>query len=206
MVRAYRSAVREAQAQQTRERILETTHGILERDGVAGLTIPIVAREAGVSIPTVYRHFPTPGDLLVAFFQWFRPRVGMTVERLLGTSAETVRALPRENFPKFEKHGEVLRALMDSPDANRVRQGSVNDRAERAAAMFDAPGWSKRKLQAAVGAIYAMQTPQTWRWLRDTWGLDAKQAELAATWAIQILSEALTKPRVKQTKKKEKKR
>ena len=56
--RTYRSKLREEQAEATRARILDATGPLMAR-GVASLSIPAVAREAGVSVPTVYRHFAT---------------------------------------------------------------------------------------------------------------------------------------------------
>jgi AcrR family transcriptional regulator len=50
--------LRAAQAQATRARILEATVNVMAR-GVASVSIPAVAREARVSVPTVYRHFGT---------------------------------------------------------------------------------------------------------------------------------------------------
>jgi AcrR family transcriptional regulator len=190
--RAYRSSLRDAQAAQTRARILETARELLEREGPEGLSLPRVAAAAGVSAPTVYRYFPTVPDLLAAFLEWLRPRVGMTVERLLGSPEQALRN-PEENFPRFEEHGALLRALNDSPAFNRVRHPSIRNRAGRAAALFSplAPGWRQRDLAAAVGAIYALGTPETWRWLRDTWGLDPEEARRSALWGMSVLGAAL---------------
>ncbi len=54
---------RAAMADETRTRILEACVAILGR-GVAELSIPAVAREAGVSVPTVYRNFPDKKTLV----------------------------------------------------------------------------------------------------------------------------------------------
>lgn len=54
---------RAAMADETRTRILEACIAILGR-GVAELSIPAVAREAGVSVPTVYRNFPDKKSLV----------------------------------------------------------------------------------------------------------------------------------------------
>ena len=190
--RAYRSSLRDAQASQTRAHILETARGLLESEGPEAITLPRVAAAAGVSAPTVYRYFPTVADLLAEFLEWLRPRVGMTVERLLGTPEQALR-LAEENFPRFEAHGALLRALNDSPAFNRVRHPSVKNRAGRAAALFApvAAGWRREELAAAVGALYALSTPETWRWLRDTWGLDPDQARRAAVWGVGVLAAAL---------------
>ena len=62
-VRAYRSQLRVLQAEQTRARILDATVRVMAR-GLTSVSIPAVAREAGVSVATIYRHFATKRDLL----------------------------------------------------------------------------------------------------------------------------------------------
>ena len=47
-------------------RVLEAAEGILRRDGSEGLTMPAVARKAGVSVGGIYRRFQTKQDLLRA--------------------------------------------------------------------------------------------------------------------------------------------
>src|SRR3954466_3603430 len=61
--RQYRSPLRGEQQQQTRERILEAAIALIAEDGLAELTVPGVAERAGVSLRTVYRHFPAKDDL-----------------------------------------------------------------------------------------------------------------------------------------------
>ena len=48
------------------ERVLETTLEVLGRDGLAGLRIEDVAIRAGVNKTTIYRRWPTRGELVVA--------------------------------------------------------------------------------------------------------------------------------------------
>src|SRR6516162_4489047 len=64
--RVYRSPMRDERTVQTRERILDALVQVLARNGIAELSIPLVAREAKVSIPSVYRYFPTKRDLFAA--------------------------------------------------------------------------------------------------------------------------------------------
>lgn len=191
--RAYSSEVREAQVEQTRERLLETAREMLVSDGIAGLTLPRLAKAASVSAPTVYRYFATLDDLLRALLEWIRPQLGQTRDRLLQGPPEQIAALPGENFPRFETHAPLLTALMDSPLFNKVRHASIGKRRELAAALLReaAPGWRRRDLEAAAGAIYVLSAPQTWRWLRETWEIDTRDAARAATWAIGTLIKAL---------------
>src|SRR3954467_9654022 len=61
--RVYDNSHCAAQAAQTREAILDALIKVIAR-GVAELSMPAVAQEAGVSLRTVYRYFPTKRDLL----------------------------------------------------------------------------------------------------------------------------------------------
>src|SRR5260221_13034354 len=60
--RRYDRTRREAQARQTRELILDAVIAALARQ--EELSVPALAKAAGVSIPTVYRYFPTRDALI----------------------------------------------------------------------------------------------------------------------------------------------
>ncbi len=64
--RAYRSAIRERRARETRERILAAAGAEFVRAGYAGTTLRAVASAAGVSMPTVELVFGTKSRLLQA--------------------------------------------------------------------------------------------------------------------------------------------
>jgi AcrR family transcriptional regulator len=59
-------SLREAQAAATRRRIVDGLLAVLAEDHPATLSVPAVARRAGVSVATVYRYFPTKEALLDA--------------------------------------------------------------------------------------------------------------------------------------------
>lgn len=193
--RSYDSPVRAAHVEQTRERILEAARGLLVAGGVDGMTLPKVAEAAQVSAPTVYRHFATADDLIAAFLEWIRPQIGQ-VPGLLDRPPDEAHLTPLENFPLFEKHGAMLKPLMDSRVFNQIRVKSVSDRAKRAGQTLQAaaPTWSTEDVEAAAGVLYVLTSPQAWRWLRETWGLDADLAARAASWAMETLVERLSKP------------
>ena len=64
--RAYRSSRRDAQALQTRQRIVDAATGVFLERGFASTTMRLVASRAGVSVPTVELLFGTKGSLLKA--------------------------------------------------------------------------------------------------------------------------------------------
>src|ERR1051326_1737599 len=55
----------QAAAAQPRASILNAVVQVLA-GGLADLSVPAIPREAGLSVRTIYRHFPTRRDLLVA--------------------------------------------------------------------------------------------------------------------------------------------
>lgn len=64
--RTYRSSRREAQALQTRARVLEAARTVFLSRGYAGTTLRGVAAEAGVAVPTIEATFGTKARLLKA--------------------------------------------------------------------------------------------------------------------------------------------
>jgi AcrR family transcriptional regulator len=77
--RRYDSSLRQAQVAQTRERILGGLVRTMAR-GVAELSFPAVAKEAGVSLRTVYRYFPTKRELLAGLIAYADARSGSVHE------------------------------------------------------------------------------------------------------------------------------
>jgi AcrR family transcriptional regulator len=57
-----------ADARRNYERILATAHEVFAENGT-GASLEEIARRAGIGIGTLYRHFPTREDLLVAVMQ-----------------------------------------------------------------------------------------------------------------------------------------
>src|SRR4051794_25144774 len=91
--RRYTNTRREQQAAQTRELILGAVVRVLA-GGLADVSVPAIAREAGVSVRTVYRHFPTKRDLLLALGEHMDRQAGYEMEprpRTLDELADAVR-------------------------------------------------------------------------------------------------------------------
>jgi AcrR family transcriptional regulator len=64
--RRYDASLRQAHAEATAARILDAVHALLGQ-GDRTLAYAAIAREARVSVPTVYRHFPKQEDLFRAY-------------------------------------------------------------------------------------------------------------------------------------------
>lgn len=126
--RPYRSELREQQTAATRGRIVDAAVAVMAR-GIASLSIPAVAEEAGVSVPTVYRHFATKGDLLAAVYPHVARQAGLHDLRMPQRMDE-MREAVRDYFGRLEEIGPEARAAMASPAAEEVRHLSVERRRE----------------------------------------------------------------------------
>jgi len=58
-----------AQDLPVRQRILETAQRLFHRDGFRATGIDTIIAEAGVAKMSLYRHFPSKGDLIVAYLE-----------------------------------------------------------------------------------------------------------------------------------------
>src|SRR5262249_29683018 len=73
----------QARSLERRERLLDATVRVLERDGLASLTTNAVAREAGTSIGGLYEHYPNKEALLAGLLGRYRERLTAAVDAAL---------------------------------------------------------------------------------------------------------------------------
>src|ERR1044072_947096 len=94
--RVYRSPLREERAGETRTRILDGLVQVMARNGIAEISIPLIAREAGVSIPSVYRYFPSKKDLITALDEYAHRKGSFTLDEFgpLDTPEDLARIVP----------------------------------------------------------------------------------------------------------------
>lgn len=194
--------------------LLDACEQLLLELPVEDVTLPAVARRAGVTKPTAYSHFPDNDALMAAFLLHLRDRVGMDDATLARTPPAQLPDAVRNNYAKYERNERLMLRVMESPSYNRVRLARKVDRHALTLPMWRELG-RERELRERLGPIYLLVSPPTWRWLRESWGLSADEASRAAAWAMEALVEAVgntpngerrTKPRTKKTTKKEKRR
>src|SRR5262245_58529865 len=129
MTRQYRSAVREKKAIQTRDALLKACEALVLEEPFENVTIPALARRAGVTKPTAYSYFPDRDALLAAFLNHMRGKLGMDHETIAGIVPERLHGAVRDNHRRFNQNAQVLTRIMDSPGYERVRLARKLDRA-----------------------------------------------------------------------------
>ena len=104
--RRYRSERRAETAEQTRRRIVEATQQLHIEQGIYATSMPQIAERAGVSVGTVYHHFPSYQDACAACARHTAEMLPLpTVQVLTGlqTVDERVRRLAQEVFAFYQR-------------------------------------------------------------------------------------------------------
>jgi AcrR family transcriptional regulator len=186
MTTATLTPLREDYREQTRARILDAAIAQMSEAPVECLTVARVAKRAGVTERTVYRHFQTRDALLEAVWPRMQSLVG---SRGFPQNAADLVATPRRLFPAFDTQEGPVRASVYSEAGREVR---LRANPERQAAMLacvrDAlPELDERETWARAAAVQLLNSAYAWSVMRDFWGLDGAQAGDAAADAIAIL-------------------
>lgn len=185
--------LRAAQAQATRARILEATVGVMAR-GVASVSIPAVAREAGVSVPTVYRHFGTKRNLLAAVFPHVLRRAGLdelVPPRSIDELGQGVRVL----FERIDSAGDLARAAAASPAADEVRRVDMPARLEMSRRLANSivpkltPG-DRDRIARLLTILISASALRVWR---DHLGSTVEEAVNDIEWVISAAIAASTR-------------
>ncbi len=104
--KTYESPVRQDHVERTRERILEAAWALV-LDGDKTLAYAAIARRARVSVPTVYRHFPTHDALFIAFVELDQRRFAADGVEL---DLASLPANTRRFFARFDDPDDLGRA------------------------------------------------------------------------------------------------
>jgi AcrR family transcriptional regulator len=175
---------RAAMADETRTRILDACVAILAR-GVAELSIPAVAREAHVSVPTVYRNFADKKTLVRETAHYLRDKRGPVPGPMsFDNMAEQLKA----QFLRSASVAENVRAALTSEPvmAARREEGEAERRTGYATKLLDEHirHLSPRDRQRAILVTTVLCSSSTMRAFRDHTGTEPEDAAEAVAWAI----------------------
>lgn len=194
--RAYGSPLRAQQAEETRGHILDATVRVMGR-GVASLSIPDVAREAGVSVPTIYRHFGTKRDLLAAVYPHVVRRAGLD-QQVPPRSLDNLRSGVRSYLDHLDSFDDLARAAMASPASQEVRRTNMPHRLAMFRPLVDSiePRLSEPDADRIARLLVVLTTTGALRMWRDQLGLSADEAADDVDWVVRaaIASATSRKP------------
>ena len=182
----YNSPLRAEQKERTHERILEAAAEQLLEEGIEELSLPRAAKRARVSVPTVYRHFPTREALMRELTEWADRRLKLSeVPEKVDEFAEWVPRL----FAHWDENEAQVRARLLSGVHRQVRRDIGHRRDE---AIEKAMGDVTAQLdpldaRRACAVVRLLVSGAAWEMMRDSWDLTGEQAGEALAWAISVL-------------------
>lgn len=190
MAAGYSSSLRDEQAAATRQRILDATIAQIADETAAGLTIPAVARRAGVAVRTVYRYFPAKDDLLQAAGAEFDDRVGF---RKFTDDIGGLEPQLRDLYARFSRNEAIVRAALDTRSGRELR-GRSRRRRVRGLERTLAPlleGLDTAQRKQSVALVYLFFSAQTWRLLVDYSDMASEEAAATAATGLTTVLAAL---------------
>lgn len=196
--RPYHSPLRERQATQTRELILDALAQVITEHGASDFTIETVAEQAGVATRTVYRHFPNRQALLDGLTTLLDERFAALREAeeipwLSGDDGGTddlLEALPAV-MRWFDELEPVSTAMVLTGHGGMLRSQPHDARTEQFRALLepDLERVDPGERDAVFAVIRHLLSSQTWFVLRNEFGIDGETAGHTVARAITAVLE-----------------
>jgi len=187
--RTYVSPLRDEQARQTQERILDGVTELLRDHRADEITTRQIADRAGVSAPTVYRHFPDRAALIEGVAARLT-ELGRTVGHDpsftdLGGAADDIQSMFRaaDTHP-VEATADALLNADPRRYGTATRERSEDLRAAVAAAF---PAMDDHEVTCLAGLLRCIGSSQTWLRMREEFGVDGAQSGPLMVWAFETL-------------------
>jgi len=191
-------SLREEQVALTQQRILDTFESELLSNGYANVSIRSIAKNAGISVPTVYRYFHNKGALLLSLLdaaaseRGFNPFATLAV---ISDPMDAITALLNGTWDTADERPGRIKAYMQALAEAGDEAESINEGFKRMAFLAREalaplsylPPDQLRKLQALVAL---MISPQTWYTLRVGHNLGKDEARALALDTIRSAIEA----------------
>jgi len=182
--------LRERQAAVIKEAILDALARRLDHDDPEDIAMPQVAADAGISLRTLYRYFPTKEAMFEAVGDHVVARLGLPGEI---AGADDIARVFAESARRGAQSPELVRAMLWTRLGRRARS---SHRHRRVAAIMAAlagvtshlPAAEARRRQGAV--VYLASLP-AWITVSEECGLSADDAQRGIAWAIDTLVDAL---------------
>jgi AcrR family transcriptional regulator len=184
---------RAASRNETRNRIVEATAKLHGERGVLDTSWQDIAREADVSVSTVYAHFPSLDELLPACGQLVmdrvRPPTAGDAGEIIGDARSTRERLirvARELFSFYERGGPHIEVDIRERQLPGMREWEESQRAT-VAALVHAALADQRPTTGSVQLISAFFDLATYKALRSRGVSTKRAAETVAEVALGLL-------------------
>ncbi|MGB4777609.1 helix-turn-helix domain-containing protein [Microbacterium sp.] len=169
----------------TQAAILAAYAELIEEVGTDDVSFRLIALRAGVGERTVFRHYPTRVDLLLAMSAWVERTV---FARPPSESIFDVPIAIREAIETYDKRPELAYVVAET--AMRGVNGSepAPQRAHLEALLErEAPSLDADERRQIVAALCHLDSSATWVTMRRELGMSGRNIADAATWAAEAI-------------------
>lgn len=185
--RKYESPLRRARTEQTAGLIVDAAAQEIASNGMVELSMQKIAERAGISVRTLYRHFATREELLLAIGEQLESELTGQHPAEIRTTREFIDAMP-ELFQFFEDNAEAVEALHATQVGRQIRGVSRARRTEavREQAMGLLEGLPEDEARLAFAMVRSMFGSATWLALRRELALEPEEAKRAVHWMAEM--------------------
>jgi len=187
--RTYSSPLRERQVQRTRDLVLDALTGLLSELPSDEITTREIAERAGVSQPTVYRHFPDRTALLEGLTARMVAVIAASGGEPELTSIDELAARASRALALTEAHAvEATAEAVLNADPRRLSTDSRARSAELlrvvAASLPEYDERDHRRITALLRNLYSVHT---WLRMREEFGIPGEESGPIVAWAMSTL-------------------
>lgn len=192
--RAYRSRLREEQAEETRQKILDALAELIAEGHPHTIAIGAVAARAGVSEPTVFHHFPTKQALFQALAgRQFR----MVAEGLNPRRPEDLPDAIHSVYQRAARIESLVRWTLSNPLSETTERPHRGEREQllRTALKPVLEHLSPADAARLERIALLLSSPMASLYWKDYLGLNAEESADIAAWTLSTLVERLRERR-----------
>ncbi len=187
--RRYDTTLRREQGEATRDRILAALVRTMGR-GAAGLSVPALAREAGVSVPTVYRYYRTKPDLMTALGPYLVGKAGLMRPP---SDADDLGSIALDIYRRHEGMDETMRAAFASELGAEVRRRTMPERIAviRKEVRRLLPGIARRDQERLARVLLIFMSSAVVRAFESYLGMGPAKAGDDVAWVLRVIERGL---------------
>ena len=180
------ASLRDRRKAETREMIVDALVQAMASGQLEAATRDALARRAGVSRQTVYRHFPERESLMAALWERLNPR--FAAQGLPAEEGQLVEFLG-PMYAAFDRDADLIAIAQSTPQGRAMRMSVRGKRAQafRKATARATRSLSEREAVMATAVIQLLHGGQAWIEMRQQWGLSGAEIARACAWAISTL-------------------
>jgi AcrR family transcriptional regulator len=156
--------------------------------GATDVSVERVAKAAGVSLRTVYHHFPTREALFDGVSTYMDEKHAAFGVADIVAGDDLTKRVPMI-FEAFDEYEMPIRAQLISEVGRAVRDRSRSRRRETMQAIVErsAPGARPEDIHRVTSLVHYLTNSEAWRSLKDESGMTGREAGETVAWAIEVL-------------------